>query len=52
MSLDEAAGLVPAKPLGPWLPRNVEQAIERARKELQKAATTLEALSDKIGQQR
>lgn len=52
MSLDEAAGLMPAKPLAPSLPRNVQQAIERARKETRKAATTLEALSDKLGQQR
>jgi hypothetical protein len=38
MSLDEAAGLMPAKPLAPSLPRDVQQAIERARREARKAA--------------
>lgn len=52
MSLDEAAGLVPAQPMTPSLPRYVQQAIGRARREAQKAATTLEALNDKIGEQR
>lgn len=52
MSLNEAAGLMPAKPLAPSLPRNVRHAIERARKETRKAAAILEALSDEIDQQR
>jgi transcriptional regulator with XRE-family HTH domain len=52
MSLDEAAGLMPMKPLTPSLPRNIQRAIERARKETRKAAATLDALSDNFGPQR
>jgi transcriptional regulator with XRE-family HTH domain len=48
MSLDEAAGLMPAKPLPPSLPRSIHLAIERSRKEVRKAAATLDALSDKL----
>jgi transcriptional regulator with XRE-family HTH domain len=48
MSLDEAAGLEPAKPLAPSLPRGVQLAIDQARKGIQKAATALDTLSDKV----
>jgi hypothetical protein len=43
---------MPAKPLAPSLPRYVQQAVERARKETHKAVAILEALGEKIGQQR
>lgn len=48
MSLDEVAGLSVAKPIEPAVPRLVSTAIERARKDVEKAATTLADLAEKL----
>ena len=48
MSLDEVAGLSNSKPIESAIPRAVSAAIERARKDVEKAAVALGDLTDKL----